>query len=184
MARAVKKTSNQNKKINYYYYYYYYYYYCLQQSCCKVIFSQGSVSHSVHEGECLAETNWTDTPDRHPPWQTRHLGRHPPDKHPHHPLPRWPLQRMVCILLECFLVIIIIMHTPIYVDTHTSCLYLFLFQRILLSYKTVLSCFFFLFLTQEVVYPFCWVFHIFHLNMQKLWVWAPQKVKFEYAISM
>ena len=95
-------------------------YYRLQRSCGKVIFSQASVSHSVHGG-CGRHHAWADTPLADTPWadlpgQTPHqadtprqippLGRHPQpsacwDTRP----PRQPLQRTVRILLECILVL-------------------------------------------------------------------------------
>ena len=72
-----------------------FFYYRPQRSCGKVIFSQASVSHSVHRGGCLADTPpWADTPwADHTPGQThsppgRHprvdspLGRHPPGQTP------------------------------------------------------------------------------------------------------
>ena len=72
-----------------------FFYYRPQRSCGKVIFSQASVSHSVHSGGCLADTPpWADTPladhrlgqthsppGRHPRADSP-LGRHPPDRHP------------------------------------------------------------------------------------------------------
>ena len=73
-------------------------YYRPQRSYGKVIFSQASVSHSVHRGGCLADTlprqtthrqtppadihpdrhPQADTHRRHPPRQTHTPGRHPP----------------------------------------------------------------------------------------------------------
>ena len=52
----------------------YVYFYRLQRSCGKVIFSQVSVSHSVHRGGCLADT----TPGADTPWVETSLGRHLP----------------------------------------------------------------------------------------------------------
>ena len=67
-------------------------------SCGKVMFSQVCVKNSVHRG-VFANACW----DTHP-----YLGRHPPQVDTpldrHSPPLRRPLQRTVCILLECILV--------------------------------------------------------------------------------
>ena len=42
------------------------YFYRPQHTCGKVIFSQASVSHSVHGGRCVSNMHW----GRHPPGQT------------------------------------------------------------------------------------------------------------------
>ena len=63
-----------------------------QRNCGKVIFSQASVNHSVHRRGCVYPSMplCADTPLPSACWNT--------------PLPRWPLLRMVCIILECILV--------------------------------------------------------------------------------
>ena len=98
-------------------------YYRPQRSYGDVIFSQASVSHSVHRGGCLADTLPRQTthrqtppadihPDRHPQADTHR--RHPPGRHTppadtpppgrHTPPGRRLLLRTVRILLECILV--------------------------------------------------------------------------------
>ena len=94
-------------------------YYRPQRSCGKVMFSQASVSHSVHKGEgrCMADTPLGRPPrgsvtlGKHFPPQADPLGRHPPGRHPpaqcmleYRPPPQRPLQRTVRILLKCILV--------------------------------------------------------------------------------
>ena len=69
-----------------------------------------SVSHCVHSGGVCFSACW----ETHPSWQTP-LGRHPLGRHPWKDTPgqtppsRWPLQRTVRILLECFLVLVLCM---------------------------------------------------------------------------
>ena len=84
----------------------------------KVIFSQASISHSVHMGGgCIPACTGADTPKQTPPGKTRtpwvnthpFLGRHPLPLDRHLPrqtprLSRRLLQRTVRILLECILV--------------------------------------------------------------------------------
>ena len=67
-----------------------------KRSCGKVMFLHLSVSHSVHGGVSTSVHAGIHTPQADTPL----LGRHPPSPS------RRPLQRMVRILLECFLVII------------------------------------------------------------------------------
>ena len=82
------------------------------QSCSKVIFSQASGSHSFHRGMSCRHPSWAgtpqaDTPRQTPPWADTPPGRQTPGHTPlgRPPFPWRPLQRTVCILLECFLVI-------------------------------------------------------------------------------
>ena len=64
--------------------------YRLQQSCGKAIFSQASVSHSVHR---VGEGDVWQTPlDRHP------LGRHPPEQTPSGRHPHADTQHAQCML--------------------------------------------------------------------------------------
>ena len=73
------------------------------------MFSHLSLSHSVHRHPQQTPL-WADSPPRQaPPWTDTPLGRHLPGRHPRGETPgqtppRQPLQRMVRILLECFLV--------------------------------------------------------------------------------
>ena len=60
-----------------------FHFYRPQQSCGKVIFSQASVSHSVHGGWCLPQcmlgyTPWADTPLKHTPRREAHPPEAPP----------------------------------------------------------------------------------------------------------
>ena len=86
-----------------------------QRSCGKVIFSQVSVSHSVHRGMCIPACTEADTspPGQTSPWADTLLPSACWDTHTLPPLPsecwdtpppRQPLLRMVRILLECILV--------------------------------------------------------------------------------
>ena len=73
-------------------------------SCGKVMFSQACVRNSVHGGgRCtlIGQTHllWTHTPSLADTPFTHTHPNTPPDRRP-----RWPLQRMVRILLECILV--------------------------------------------------------------------------------
>ena len=102
-----------------------------QRSCGKVIFSQESVSHSVHRMGVSASvhagihTPWEahPPPEAHPPGSTppgsttppqgsTHPRKHTSSREAHilpweaHALPR-SLQRTVRILLECFLVLLL-----------------------------------------------------------------------------
>ena len=90
-----------------------------QRSCGKVMFSQ--VSDILFTGGrgsgCVWQTplgrhlpgrhspHWANTPRQTPPGQTSPGQTLPPlGKHPVHAGIRWPLQRTLCILLECILV--------------------------------------------------------------------------------
>ena len=89
----------------------YYVYYRPQRSCGKVIFSQVSVSHSVHRGMCIPACTEADTPQQTPPWADTPLPSACWDTHTLPPPAQCmlgytppPLLRMVRILLECILV--------------------------------------------------------------------------------
>ena len=98
----------------------YFFHYCSQMklrkgnvftSMCQEFCRLGGVHPSMHLGRHpprqtpWADTPWADPPGRHLPWadptRQTHPGRHPRQTHP---LPQWPLQQTVHILLECILV--------------------------------------------------------------------------------
>ena len=77
------------------------------QACVKNSVQGGGVQPSLVGRHPPGQTPpWADTPGqtplgRHPLAGTHPPGQTPPTTPPH---PRWPLQRTVCILLECILV--------------------------------------------------------------------------------
>ena len=115
------------------------------------------VSHSVHMGVYSpkvdtpwADTHWQTPPlGRHSPGQTlpgrHHLGRHPLGRHPQQtPLwvdtpspPRWPLQQIVCILLDCILVYLFFSFLAFNTTQKVESLSV---ARVILSFKTVHVC--------------------------------------------
>ena len=100
-----------------------------QRSCGKIIFSQASVSHSVHRGGVCLGACWDlHTPSRYPPGRYTPSGRYtppprqytpwagtsprqvPPQLSRYTPPPWQSLQWTVRILLDCFLVNMALVH--------------------------------------------------------------------------